>query len=255
MVLHLNDKVAIITGAAMGMGESTAELFAEAGAKVVIADYNAEEGQKVADAIKANGGEATFIQVDVSNEEQVKNLVRETVETYGRLDVAVNNAAITPDDKPVAEIDFDYYDQLMGVDLKGVMLCMKYEIEQMLKQGDGGSIVNTSSVSRLRPQPSNPAYVTAKHGVIGATKAAAMDHSSEGIRVNTVCPGAIDTPMLQGALEQFDLDPVEYAKQLSLLGRFAESKEVAHANLWLCSDLSSYVTGATLAVDGGYTAM
>lgn len=254
-MLHLNEKVAIITGAAMGMGQATAELFAEAGAKVVIADYNEEEGTKVAEAIQANGGEATFIQVDVSNEEQVKNLVNQTVETYGRLDVAVNNAAITPDDKPIAEMDFEYYEKLMAVDLKGVMLCMKYEIQQLLKQGDGGSIVNTSSVSGLRPQPANPAYVTAKHGVIGATKAAAMDHSPSGIRVNTVCPGAIDTPMLQGALEQFGFNPVEYAKQLSMLGRFADAKEVAHANLWLCSDLSSYVTGATLAVDGGYTAM
>lgn len=254
-MLNLKDKVAIVTGAAMGMGESTAELFSEAGAKVVIADYNEEAGQKVAEAIKKSGGEATFVKVDVSNEEQVKNLVEKTVEVYGRLDVAVNNAAITPDDKPIAEMDMDYYDQLMAVDLKGVILCMKYEIQQFQKQGNGGAIVNTSSVSGLRPQPGNPAYVTAKHGVIGATKAAAMDYSPEGIRVNTVCPGAIDTPMLQGALEQFNLDPVEYAKQLSMLGRFADAKEVAHANLWLCSDLSSYVTGATIAVDGGYTAM
>lgn len=254
-MLNLNNKVAIVTGAAMGMGKATAELFAKAGAKVIIADYNEEEGTKVAEAIKVNGQEASFIQVDVSNEEQVKNLVDQTVELYGRLDIAVNNAAITPDDQPIAQMDFDYYERLMDVDLKGVMLCMKYEIQQLSKQGDGGSIVNTSSVSGLRPQPGNPAYVTAKHGVIGATKAAAMDYSPEGIRVNTVCPGAINTPMLQGAIEQFGFDPEEYAKQLSMLGRFAEAEEVAQANLWLCSDLSSYVTGATLAVDGGYTAM
>ncbi len=254
-MLNLKDKVAIVTGAAMGMGKSTAELFAEVGAKVVIADFNEEEGQKTAEEIKNKGGEATFIQVDVSNEEQVKNLVDQTVETYGRLDVAVNNAAITPDDQPIAEMDMEYYDRLMSVDLKGVMLCMKYEIQQLQKQGDGGSIVNTSSVSGLRPQPANPAYVTAKHGVIGATKTAAMDYSPEGIRVNAVAPGAINTPMLQGALEQFGFDPTEYAKQLSMLGRFAEPEEVAQANLWLCSDLSSYVTGTTLAVDGGYTSM
>lgn len=254
-MLNLNDKVAIVTGAAMGMGKATAELFAQVGAKVIIADYNEEEGQKTADGIRKNGGEATFIKVDVSKEEQVKNLVEKTVETYGCLDVAVNNAAITPDDKPIAEMDMDYYDRLMSVDLKGIMLCMKYEIQQMLKQGGKSSIVNTSSVSGLRPQPANPAYVTAKHGVIGATKAAAMDYSSKGIRINTVCPGAIDTPMLQNALVQFGLDPVAYAKQLSMLGRFAEAEEVAQANLWLCSDLSSYVTGATIAVDGGYTAM
>uniref|UniRef100_UPI0035A1AE3F SDR family NAD(P)-dependent oxidoreductase n=1 Tax=Jeotgalibaca porci TaxID=1868793 RepID=UPI0035A1AE3F len=210
-MLHLNDKVAIVTGAAMGMGKSTAELFAKAGAKVIVADYNVEQGQAAADEIKANGGEATFIKVDVSIEEEVKNLVEKTVETYGRLDVAVNNAAITPDDKPIAEMDMDYYERLMAVDLKGVMLCMKYEIKQMLAQGSPGSIVNTSSVSGLRPQPSNPAYVTAKHGVMGATKTTAMDYSSQGIRVNTVCPGAIDTPMLQNALLQFNLDPEEYA--------------------------------------------
>lgn len=254
-MLNLQNKVAIVTGAAMGMGKSTAELFAEVGAKVIIADYNEDAGQKAADGIKANNGEATFVKVDVSNEEQVEHLINQTVEIYGRLDVAVNNAAITPDDRPIAEMDMSYYDQLMAVDLKGVMLCMKYEIKQLLKQGDGGSIVNTSSVSGLRPQPGNPAYVTAKHGVVGATKAAAMDYSIENIRINTVCPGAINTPMLEGAIEQFGLDPVEYAKQLSMLGRFAEPEEVAQANLWLCSDLSSYVTGATLAVDGGYTAM
>lgn len=254
-MLHLNDKVAIVTGAAMGMGKSTAELFARVGAKVIVADYNVEEGQKTADEIKANGGEAMFIKVDVSNEEEVKKLVEKTVETYGRLDVAVNNAAITPDDKPIAEMDMAYYERLMAVDLKGVMLCMKYEIKQMLAQGGPGAIVNTSSVSGLRPQPSNPAYVTAKHGVIGATKSAAMDYSPKGIRVNTVCPGAIDTPMLQNALKQFGFDPDEYAKKLSMLGRFAQSEEVAQANLWLCSDLSSYVTGTTIAVDGGYTAM
>lgn len=253
-MLNLNNKVAIVTGAAMGMGQATAELFAEAGAKVVVADYNVEKGEAVAAGIKANGGEATFIQVDVSNEEQVKAMVEKTVEIYGRLDAAINNAAITPDDKVIAEMDMAYYDKLMSVDLKGVVLCLKYELAQMEKQGSG-AIVNTSSVSGVRPQPGTPAYIVAKHGVIGLTKSAAMDYSPKGIRINTVVPGAIDTPMLQGALEQFGLDPVAYAKQLSSLGRFAQAKEVAHANLWLVSDLSSYVTGATIPVDGGYTAM
>lgn len=251
----LKDKVVIVTGAAMGMGKSSAELFAENGAKVIIADFNKEEGQKVADAIQADGGEATFIEVDVSNEEQVKNLVEKTVETYGRLDGALNNAALTPDDKQIAEMDMDYYDRLMSVDLKGVFLCMKYQLKQMVEQGEGGSIVNTSSVSGIRPQPSNPAYVAAKHGVIGATKQAAMDYGDYNIRVNSVAPGAIDTPMLRGALEQFGLDPDEYAKQLSMINRFAQPEEVGEANMWLLSDRASYVTGAVLTVDGGYTAM
>lgn len=251
----LKDKVTIVTGAAMGMGQATAELFAKNGAKVVIADFNEEEGQKVADAIQADGGEATFIKVDVSNEEEVKNLVEKTVEKYGRLDGAVNNAALTPDDKKIDEMDMDYYDRLMSVDLKGVFLCMKYQLKQMVEQGEGGSIVNTSSVSGIRPQPSNPAYVAAKHGVIGATKQAAMDYGDYNIRVNSVAPGAIDTPMLRGALEQFGFDPDEYAKQLSMINRFAQPEEVGEANMWLLSDRASYVTGAVLTVDGGYTAM
>lgn len=251
----LKDKVVIVTGAAMGMGKSSAELFAENGAKVIIADFNKEEGQKVADAIKTDGGEATFIEVDVSNEEQVKNLVEKTVETYGRLDGALNNAALTPDDKQIAEMDMDYYDRLMSVDLKGVFLCMKYQLKQMVEQGEGGSIVNTSSVSGIRPQPATPAYVAAKHGVIGATKQAAMDYGDHNIRINSVAPGAIDTPMLRGALEQFGLDPDEYAKQLSMINRFAQPEEVGEANMWLLSDRASYVTGAVLTVDGGYTAM
>lgn len=253
--LNLENKVVIVTGAAMGMGESTAKLFAKAGSKVVVADYNAEAGQKVVDQIKADGGEATFVQVDVSKEDQVKNMVDETVRVYGRLDCAINNAAITPDDKPFAEMDMDYYNRLMSVDLTGVILCMKYELQQLVKQGEGGSIVNTSSVSGVRPQPGTPAYIVAKHGVIGATKSAAMDYSPHGIRVNTVTPGAIDTPMLQGAIVQFGLDPVEYPKQLSTLGRFAQPEEVGNAYLFLCSDLASYITGATIAVDGGYLAM
>lgn len=254
-MLNLNEKVAIVTGSAMGMGKSTVELFARAGAKVVVADFNEEKGKEVVEKIKNDGGEASFCKVDVSNEEQVKNMVEFAVSTYGKLDVAVNNAAITPDDKPLAEMDMNYYDKLMSVDLKGVVLCLKYELQQMEKQETGGSIINTSSVSGLRPQPGNPAYVTAKHGVIGLTRSAAMDYSPKGIRVNSVAPGAIDTPMLQGALTQFGFDPVEYAKQLSMLGRFAKAEEVAQANLWLASDLSSYVTGAVIPVDGGYTAM
>ncbi|RRN77251.1 SDR family oxidoreductase [Pseudoxanthomonas sp. SGD-10] len=252
---RLKDKVAIITGGAMGMGAVTAELFAKEGAKVIIADFNEEKGLEQTNKIKASGGICEFIKTDVSKSEDVQQMVKFTVEKFGRLDVAINNAAITPDDKALAEFDETYWDRLMSVDLKGVALCLKYEIQQMLTQGSGGSIVNTSSVSGIRPQPLTPAYITAKHAVIGLTKSAAMDYSPKGIRVNSVAPGAIDTPMLRGALEQFGFDPVAYAKQLSMLGRFAQAEEVAHANLWLASDDSSFVTGATYAVDGGYTAM
>lgn len=249
----LQDKVTIVTGAAMGMGEATARLFAQAGAKVVVADFNTEKGQAVVDDIVANGGDAFFVKVDVSKAADVEHMVAATVEKYGRLDGAVNNAALTPDDAPVAEFDEDYWDRLMSVDLKGVALSMKYEIRQLLKQGDGGSIVNISSVSGFRPQPNNIAYVAAKHGVVGMTKVAALEYGGDQIRVNSVAPGAIDTPMLRGALEQFGLDEETYAPQLSLLNRFGQAEEIAHASMWLLSEQSSYVTGTTIHADAGYT--
>lgn len=249
----LEGKVAIITGAAMGMGEATAKLFADAKAKVVIADLNEEKGQKVVADIEKNGGTAFFVKVDISNSEQVQNMVNATVQKFGRLDVAVNNAALTPDDKPVVDFDENYWDKLIDIDLKGTALCMKYELQQMIKQGDGGSIVNISSVSGFRPQPHNIAYVAAKHGVVGMTKVAALENGDKNIRVNSVAPGAIDTPMLRGALEQFGLNEEEYAPQLSLLNRFGQPEEIAQASLWLASDLSSYVTGTTIHADAGYT--
>lgn len=251
----LANKVAIITGGAMGMGAATAELFSHEGASVVIADYNEEKGRAQVEKIKSEGGEAAFVKTDVSKAEDVRQMVKFTVDTYGRLDIALNNAAITPDDKPIADLDEAYWDRLMAVDLKGVALGLKYEIQQMMAQGGGGSIINTSSVSGIRPQPGTPAYIAAKHAVIGLTKSAAMDYSPHQIRINTVAPGAIDTPMLRGALEQFGFDPAAYAKQLSMLGRFANAEEVAKAHLWLASDDASYVTGAIISVDGGYTAM
>ena len=237
------------------MGAFTAELFAAAGAKVVIADFNKDLGIQQTEKICAAGGVATFVNVDVSKSKEVEAMVQFTLDKYGSLDVAVNNAARTPDDKPIADMEEDVFDTLIAVDLKGVALCMKYELRQMMKQGKGGSIINISSVSGIRPQPGTPVYVAAKHGVIGLTKCGAMDYSPYGIRVNSVAPGAVDTPMLQGALKQFNLDPVEYAKQLSMFGRFAQPSEIAQASLWLASDSSSYVTGAVLSVDGGYTAM
>ncbi len=249
----LKDKVAIITGAAMGMGEATARLFADAGAKVVVADFNEEAGEKVATSIVAEGGEAAFVKVDVSKSDQVERMVAFAVELFGRLDVAVNNAALRPDNAPVAELDEEYWDRLMSVDLKGTALCMKYELAQMVAQGDGGSIVNISSVSGFRPQPYTIAYVAAKHGVNGLTKNAAMEYGPHNIRVNAVAPGAIDTPMLKASLDEMGLDRTEFAKKLSVLGRFGQPDEVAQGSLWLASDASSFVTGSVLFVDGGYT--
>ncbi|MCX5400381.1 SDR family NAD(P)-dependent oxidoreductase [Streptomyces sp. NBC_00102] len=249
----LEGKVAIVTGAAMGMGAATAILFAEAGAKVVAADMNEERGRAVVAEIEAAGGTAVFHQVNIADSAQVKGMVEAAVAAFGRLDVAVNNAALTPDDKLTAEFDEDYWDRLMSVDLKGNALCLKYELQQLIAQGDGGSIVNISSVSGFRPQPANPAYVAAKHGVNGLTKTAAMEYGAQNIRVNAVAPGAIDTPMLRGALDQFGFTEEEYAPQLSLLNRFGQPREVAQASLWLASDQASYVTGSVIHVDAGYT--
>jgi glucose 1-dehydrogenase len=249
----LEGKVAIVTGAAMGMGEATARVFGAAGAHVLVSDVDAELGQATAEAIERDGGSASFCRTDVSDATDAEAMVRTAVERYGRLDCAVNNAAVTPDTHPIAELDESEWDRVLAVDLKGVALCLKYEIAQLLAQGGRGSIVNIGSVSSHRPQPNNAAYVAAKHGVIGLTKVASLEAAPQGIRVNTVCPGAIDTPMIRGALETVGLTEAEFAPVLSLLGRFGQPEEVAQASLWLCSDQASYVTGAVLNVDAGYT--
>ena len=249
----LDGKVAIVTGAAMGMGEATARVFAAAGAHVLVSDINADLGEATAARIREAGGDASFCRTDVSSAADAGAMVRTAVERYGRLDCAVNNAAVTPDTHPIAELDEQEWDRVLAVDLKGVALSLKFEIAQLLAQGDGGAIVNIGSVSSHRPQPNNAAYVAAKHGVIGLSKVASLENAPKGIRVNTVCPGAIDTPMVRGALETVGMTEAEFAPVISLLGRFGTPEEVAQASLWLCSDRSSYVTGAVLAVDAGYT--
>lgn len=248
----LQDKTAIVTGAGQGMGAATAILFGEAGARVVVADMNEANGRAVVAQIEAAGGTAIFHQVDVSVNAQVEDMVRATVARFGGLDVAVNNAAVTPDTKPLAEMEESEFDRVIAVDLKGVALCLKHELAQMLRQGKGGSIINIGSTSSFRPQPTNGAYVAAKHGVIGLTRVAAQENGEYGIRVNTVAPGAIDTPMLRNALKGMGASEAEFAPMLSLLGRFGQPREVAQASLWLASDLSSYVTGSTINVDAGY---
>ncbi|RJG03362.1 glucose 1-dehydrogenase [Noviherbaspirillum sedimenti] len=251
----LQDKVAIVTGAAQGMGAATARLFAEQGAHVVVADMNEQEGCAVVAEIQSAGGTAFFHKVNVSISSEVARMVEVTVGRFGRLDVAVNNAAVSPDTKPLAEMDEAEFDKVIAVDLKGVALCLKYELAQLIRQGQGGSIINIGSVSSFRPQPNTPVYVAAKHGVIGLTKVAALENGIHNIRVNAVAPGGIDTPMLRnffasaGATQS---DEAAYASALSLLGRFGEATEVAQASLWLASDLASYVTATTINVDAGY---
>lgn len=256
MTLHarnrLDGKVAIITGAGLGMGAATAQVFSGYGAKVVVSDINEAAGNATVEAILAAGGDARFVRCNVGEEDQVRDLVAATVAAYGRLDCAVNNAAVTPDNAPIAEADMDVWDRVINIDLRAVMLCMKYQIQQLLAQGEGGAIVNIGSVSSVRPQPGNSAYVAAKHGVIGLTKTGSLEYAPKGIRVNAVLPGAIDTPMLRGALQSTGQTEADFAPALSLLGRFGQPSEVAEASAWLCSNASSYVTGHSLAVEAGY---
>lgn len=248
----LKGKVAIVTGAAMGMGAATARLFAEAGASVVAADVNRDLGETVVADIRSVGGEACFHKVDVSRADDVKSMVERAVAEYGALHVAVNNAAVSPDTHLIWELDEAEFDKVIAIDLKGVALCLKYETAQMMRQNIKGSIVNIASCSAFRPQPRSSAYVAAKHGVVGLTKTAALDCAPHMIRVNAVAPGAIETPMLRAAIELLGAPDEDVAPVFTLFNRFGKPVEVAQASLWLASDLSSYVTGITLPVDAGF---
>lgn len=242
------NKVAIVTGGSFGIGRATAIAFAAGGAKVVIADW-VEDGETL-NSIKSAGGDAIFVKCDVSNEADVRMLVDTTIAQYGRLDFAFNNAGVEGQSAPTHECTNDNWEKTIGVNLKGVWLCMKYEISQMLKQGQG-AIVNNASIAGLVGFVNIPAYVASKHGVIGLTKNAALEYAKHGIRVNVVCPGVIKTPMI----DRFTGKDKEVEKQFAdkePIGRFGQPEEVANAVTWLCSDSASFVTGHPLAVDGGW---
>lgn len=250
----LEGKVAIVTGAAEGMGAATVRLFAQAGAHVLAADVQVDAGEALAEEVGRGGGSASFVRADVSRSDDVEAMVRTAVDRYGRLDCAVNNAGVSPDNEPLANLIESEWDRVINVNLKGVALCLKYELAQMLAQGDGGSIVNIASVSGFRPQPNNGAYNASKHGVIGLTKTASLESAPLGVRVNAVAPGGIDTPMIRRAFEATGWTEADFAPVISLIGnRLGRPDEVAQASLWLCSDLASYVTGVTLPVDAGFT--
>jgi NAD(P)-dependent dehydrogenase (short-subunit alcohol dehydrogenase family) len=249
----LDGKVALVTGAASGIGRATALTFAREGAKLIIADMNEDGGQQTVHMITENGGEATFVQVDVTSATQIEAMISKTVEIYGRLDCAFNNAGISSGGQRAFTADYpeERWHQVIAINLTGVWLCMKYEIPQMLQQG-GGTIVNTASVAGLVGLPYASAYVASKHGVVGLTRTAALEYAKQGIRVNCVCPGYIETPMTEPGRN----DPERMAHMLASepIGRIGKPEEIAETVVWLCSDAASFVTGHTMTVDGGYVA-
>jgi NAD(P)-dependent dehydrogenase (short-subunit alcohol dehydrogenase family) len=247
-------RVALVTGGAGGMGRAIAEAFARAGAAVAVSDIATAGGEETVRSVRDAGGDAVFIGADVSDAASVESLVRQAVDAFGGLNCAVNAAAIELERVRLHELEEETFDRIIAVNLKSIYLCMKYETRQMLGQGNGGAIVNIASTNSFRPQPNQSAYTASKHGVIGMTRNAAIDYAADGIRINAICPGAIDTPMLRAAIDRRGRDPDEVAGRLSLLGRFGTPEEIAAASLWLCSDHSSFTLGHALAVDGGYLA-
>jgi NAD(P)-dependent dehydrogenase (short-subunit alcohol dehydrogenase family) len=252
MTTELLGKVAIVTGGTSGIGRDAAVLFAQAGAKVVVAGRREVEGKKTIDLIRAAGGDGLFVKTDVSRAAEVAALLQKTVEKFGRLDVAFNNAGIEGSWSPIAEQSEEDWNRTIDINLKGVWLCLKHEIRQMVKQGGGGAIVNMASVAGLIGSAGAATYCASKHGVMGLTKSAALETARSGIRVNVVCPAVIETPMgerLWGAPEV-----KKFALGLHPIGRFGTPMEIAEAVVWMCSDRASFMTGQSLVLDGGFLA-
>lgn len=252
MAGSMNGKVAIVTGAAAGIGRATAMAFAKEGAKVVVADVTAPGGEETVNCIRSGGGDATFVQTNVAIESEVASLIKATIDAYGRLDYAFNNAGIEGAIAPAAEYPVEMWDRVLGVNVTGAWLCMKAEIPEMLKHG-GGAIVNCSSVAGLVGSKGLAAYVASKHGLAGLTKVTALDYAQSGLRVNAVCPGVIDTAMID-RVTGGDAAAEKGFVAMEPVGRMGTPDEVAATVIWLCSDASSFVTGQALAVDGGFVA-
>lgn len=243
------NKVVLITGAAQGIGLATAQEFAEVGANVIMADV-LDMTEQIKELTDAGYSVSPYI-CDVSNANQVQRMIKDIVEKFGRLDCAFNNAGVQTPQRPMAEITYEEFDKTVAVDLKGVWNCMKYEIEQMLKQG-GGAIVNTSSQGGVTGFPGQAAYIACKHAVIGLTKTACLDYSSKGIRINAVLPGAILTPMAKDLIKRNPEVEKELLRDIPAR-RMGEPYEIAHAVMWLCSPYSTFVDGASISVDGGFS--
>jgi NAD(P)-dependent dehydrogenase (short-subunit alcohol dehydrogenase family) len=252
MSKELDGKVALITGGTTGIGRDAAVLFAKEGAKVVVSGRREAEGKETLEMIRAAGGNGLFVQGDVSKAGDVKDLVKKTVEKFGRLDVAFNNAGIEGKWAPITEQTEEDWDRTIDINLKGTWLCLKYEILQMQKQGRGGAIVNMSSVAGLMGNATAATYCASKHGVLGLTKSAALECALSGIRVNAVCPAVIETPMADRAFA----DPAvnKWVLGLHPMGRFGRPAEIAEAVLWMCSERASFMTGEMMVLDGGFLA-
>jgi NAD(P)-dependent dehydrogenase (short-subunit alcohol dehydrogenase family) len=247
--MELKGKVALITGAASGIGESTALLFAKEGARVFLTDIDIEKGEKLAKKINEDGGEAVFFKADISKAQDSENSVIQAVKKFGKLDIAVNNAGVGGPQHPVGEYPVEGWDKVIAINLSGVFYGMRYQIPEMLKNGKG-SIINVASILGSVGFANSTAYVAAKHGVVGLTKSAALEYSAKAIRVNSVGPAFINTPMLK----DLDKDLLSQLVNAHPIGRLGEADEVAQLFLWLASEKSSFATGAYYPIDGGYLA-
>ncbi|GAA5520216.1 SDR family oxidoreductase [Aliifodinibius salicampi] len=249
----MKNKVALITGAATGIGRETAIAFARKGANVVISDINDEKLKETQKLIEEKRVKVLSVKADISKEDDIRNMVKKAVEQFGRLDIACNNAGIAGESATTGEYSIEGWDKVLNVNLRGQFICMKYEIEAMIKNGSG-SIVNISSILGHVGFAEAPAYVASKHGLLGLTKTAAIEYASQGIRINAVCPGFIETPMLEDAGITTVEETKQYIISLHPAGRLGKPREVADAIVWLASDEASFVTGHPLLVDGGYVA-
>ena len=252
MASDLEGKVGLVTGGTSGIGRETAVLFAKAGAKVVVAGRREVQGNETIEMVRAAGGDALFVKSDVSKAAEVETLIQKVVERFGRLDIAFNNAGIEGVQAPIVRQSEEDWDRTIAINLKGVWLCLKYEIRQMLRQGGGGAIVNMASIIGLIGTAGVAAYSASKHGVIGLTKTAALENAKSGIRINAVCPGFTETPM---ADRIFRAPAVrKYVVDCHPIGRFGRPAEIAEAVVWMCSDRASFMTGQSLVLDGGFLA-
>jgi NAD(P)-dependent dehydrogenase (short-subunit alcohol dehydrogenase family) len=251
MNISFENKVAVVTGAASGLGLATAKAFAESGASVVLADWHEEAAQSAAKELANKGHKTLAVRCDVSDDAQVGAMVKQTVATFGRLDAAYNNAGVQNVLAETADTTQEDFDRVMGINLRGVWSCMKFELQQMRKQGSG-SIVNCSSLGGLVGGAERGIYHAAKHGVLGFTKSAALEYAARGIRINAICPGLIWTPMADQMVAAGQGEALETMKKSVPMGRYGRPEEIADVVLWLSSDAASYVTGQSISVDGGF---